>query len=586
MAELLLARATGMSSFERHVVIKRIHAAHAGDERLVQMFLDEARLAASLHHQNIVQVYDVGEQGGQYFFAMEYVHGEDLRKVHAKLKDSPMPLAIVVSIVSAAAAGLHHAHEQRGPGPERAPLGLVHRDVSLGNILVGYDGSVKLVDFGLARAAMRSVKTRTGTLKGKAEYMSPEQCMGKELDRRSDVFALGIVLYELATGRRLFKAANDYLSMTAIVGGEIPKPSTHRADIPPALDEIIMRALARAPEARFPSAEAMREALEQFAVSAELRVSTKALADYMHGLFGDRLEPWRSDVAAPAVDEETTEALPGIVEPPATPEIITHPLDRNSAPIAIALATTVTDVEIENEDDEDDEDEDDDEDGDDDDEDGDEEDDDEEDDDGAFVEESATVASAPPEFTHVDDPGQAPTVVGGPLVDVDEVSTTTTTTVVPPLPTGSVPTVPVPIKAVPAPPPPPRPLLPAKPAQQPPPSEPAAAGYDDSLIVPRRPRTDEARTAVAPSRSQLEAMYVGPPAPRRWIVLAQRYRLVVIAGAAALVLAIALIVMLVSRSSSSTAASDAPTSSLPDAGVSDAANKTSPKTTHPATKHR
>ncbi|MGE5182151.1 MAG: serine/threonine-protein kinase, partial [Acidobacteriota bacterium] len=338
MAELLLARATGMSSFERHVVIKRIHAAHANDDRLVQMFLDEARLAASLHHQNVVQVYDVGEQDGQYFFAMEYVHGEDLRKLHAKIKgpESQIPLAIVVSIVAAAASGLHHAHEQRGP--DREPLGLVHRDVSLGNILVGYDGSVKLVDFGLARAAMRTVKTRTGTLKGKSAYMSPEQCMGKQLDRRSDVFALGIVLYELATGRRLFKAANDYLSMTAIVGGDIPKPSTHRADIPLELDEIIMRALAKAPEARYPSAEAMREALEQFAVQAGLRTSTKALADYMHQTFGDRPEPWRSDVPMPAAIDDT-KAEDGIVEPPAAPEVISHPLDRSSSPIALAHAT-------------------------------------------------------------------------------------------------------------------------------------------------------------------------------------------------------------------------------------------------------
>jgi serine/threonine protein kinase len=341
MAELLLARMTGMQSFERHVVIKRIHRVLAEDPRFVQMFLDEARVAASLHHQNIVQVYDVGEQDGEYFFAMEYVHGEDLRTLQATVRadDRQIPIAIVASIVTAAASGLHHAHEQRGP--DREPLELVHRDVSLGNILVGYDGSVKLLDFGLARAALRSVKTRTGTLKGKSSYMSPEQCMGKPLDRRSDVFSLGIVLYELATGRRLFKAANEYLSMTAIVAGDIPPPSSHRPDLPRELDEIILRALAQSPDDRFPSADAMRHAIEQFAVNAGLRTSTKALADYVHQVFGDRPEPWRSDVPQPPplpTPAESSASRDGVVEPPATPELIVTPADRRSAPIALAHA--------------------------------------------------------------------------------------------------------------------------------------------------------------------------------------------------------------------------------------------------------
>jgi serine/threonine protein kinase len=334
MAELLLGRATGMSSFERHVVIKRIHAALARDPRFVQMFLEEARVAASLHHQNIVQVYDVGEQDGEYFFAMEYVHGEDLRRLHAKARDrkEQIPLEVVISIVMAIASGLHHAHEQRGP--DLQPLELVHRDVSLGNVLVGYDGSVKLLDFGLAKAALRSAKTRTGTLKGKAAYMSPEQCEGRPLDRRSDVFALGIVLYELATARRLFKAANDFLSMAAIVGGDIPAPSAHRADLPPGFDELVLRALSKTRESRFPSAEAMRGALEELAIDSGLRTSTKLLADYMHLAFGEKPDPWRDDAPAAPPDIEDE----GIVAPPPAPDQVVASTNRAATPLAVAQA--------------------------------------------------------------------------------------------------------------------------------------------------------------------------------------------------------------------------------------------------------
>jgi serine/threonine-protein kinase len=202
MAELLLARASGIEGFARHVVIKRIRSEQARDPRYVKMFLDEARLAAALHHQNVVQVHDIGEQEGAYYFAMEYVHGEDLRQFlhhHAKAKLTT-PYEHVVAIVGAAAAGLHHAHEQRGA--DRQPLGIVHRDVSPGNILIGYDGCVKVVDFGIAKAAATTAETQSKVLKGKVGYMAPEQCRGRDVDRRADVYALGVVLYEATTVRR------------------------------------------------------------------------------------------------------------------------------------------------------------------------------------------------------------------------------------------------------------------------------------------------------------------------------------------------------------------------------------------------
>jgi serine/threonine-protein kinase len=319
VADVLLARASGLEGFARHVVIKRIRPEMATEERFVKAFLDEARIAGSLHHQNIVTVHDIGEQDGSYFFAMEYVHGEDARRLIGKVRErgEHVPLEHALSIVMAAAAGLHHAHEQSTPGGER--LGLVHRDVSPQNILIGYDGSVKIVDFGMAKAVAKSTTTMTGILKGKASYMSPEQCTGKPLDRRTDVFCLGIVLYELITAQRLFKGANEFMTMAAIVEGVIPKPSTLRTEVPPALDEIILRALQRSPESRYQTAEALRESLEAFALAQELRTSGKALADYLTGLFGQRPEPWEARAATdpppPEVDYEHTHAK-GLVPTP------------------------------------------------------------------------------------------------------------------------------------------------------------------------------------------------------------------------------------------------------------------------------
>ena len=302
MAEVLLARTLGIEGFERHVVIKRIGAEQARDEIHVQMFLDEARLAAALHHHNIVQVHDIGEEQGEYFFVMEYVHGEDVRRFLTEVsrRGKRVPLEHVLAIITAAAAGLHHAHEQCGPN--RVPLGIVHRDVSPENILVGYDGSVKVADFGIAKATHRSLKTESGIRKGKVSYMSPEQCVGLPVDRRSDIFALGIVLYESLTARRLFKAGNDFLTMRAIVRNKIPPPSTVWPQIPLELEGIVMKALSPCPDARYATADEMRIALEDFAAKIGLRASPTALADYMKALFGERPEPWLLEDDEPEIE--------------------------------------------------------------------------------------------------------------------------------------------------------------------------------------------------------------------------------------------------------------------------------------------
>ncbi len=293
MADVLLARTDGIEGFERHVVLKRIKSEHAKDRRFIEMFLDEARLAANLHHANVVQVHDIGEASGAYFFTMEYLHGEDLRSILSTLArtKSTMPLQHVVSIIASAAAGLHHAHDRRGP--DKKPLNIVHRDVTPSNILVGYDGSVKVVDFGIAKAALRGGgETRSGSLKGKVSYMSPEQCKSLPIDRRSDVYSLGVVLYELATTTRLFKNDSDYLVMDAICTGKIPLPRVRRPGLPNELSTIIMTALATDPDRRYQSADELRVALDQFAVQQGLSSNAGSLASYLTKIFGERPEPW------------------------------------------------------------------------------------------------------------------------------------------------------------------------------------------------------------------------------------------------------------------------------------------------------
>jgi len=310
MADVLLAR-----DGDRHVVAKRIRAEQAGDERYVAMFLDEARLASSVRHPNVVQVHDIGEHDGEYFFTMEYVHGEDARRLLTVLskRDELVPLQHVIAIVSAAAAGLHHAHEARGA--DGRPLGIVHRDVSPANILLGYDGQVKMADFGIAKATRRNVETQTGTLKGKVAYMSPEQCVGEEMDRRSDVFSLGIVLYELLTVRRLFKGDNDFLTMTSIVLGHIPPPSKYRADLPEALETIIFKALENQPDDRYQTADELRIALEQFAEEHELDASPAAFAAYMHQVFGAKPMPWADSEPDVELSVDFDGSASGVVAP-------------------------------------------------------------------------------------------------------------------------------------------------------------------------------------------------------------------------------------------------------------------------------
>ncbi len=288
MATVYLARIAAQNAFEKWVAVKVIHPHMATDRGYVRMFLDEARLAARMDHPNLCHVFDFGDDHGAYYLAMEYLHGETLSAVlrHA-IRERPLPIAFGVRIVADAARGLHAAHELRGA--DGAPAGVVHRDVSPQNIFVLYDGVAKVVDFGIARSDERTTeKTRTGVVKGKLAYMAPEQLVGAPLDRRVDVFALGIVLWECTLGRRLFQRPNDAETMFAVVRAEIPSPASIAPNYPPMLERIVMRALAADPTQRYQTAGELARDLERFVAHSGTHAGPEDLADFMGTLFAER----------------------------------------------------------------------------------------------------------------------------------------------------------------------------------------------------------------------------------------------------------------------------------------------------------
>jgi eukaryotic-like serine/threonine-protein kinase len=316
MADLYLARRLGPGRFEHQVALKVLNQRRANDAEACAMFLDEARLVAMLNHHNIASVLEVDVVDGKHYLAMEYVHGADLREVvcAAQRAGTLVPFETAISIVCAAAAGLDHAH--RRCGPDGKPLKLVHRDVSLSNIMLGHDGAVKVIDFGIASTTIASVHTQPGVVRGKASYMSPEQCLGDRIDHRSDVFALGVVLYELTTGARCFHGKTDFDRMLAVVRADYIPASDLVASYPAALEAVIHTALASKPERRFASAAAMIEALERVAVSEGWVGGTGAIQRLMRGLFGGLAAPSPppSD-DAPVTERHANASLPSLAEP-------------------------------------------------------------------------------------------------------------------------------------------------------------------------------------------------------------------------------------------------------------------------------
>ena len=287
MAEILLARLEGPSDFRRAVVIKRILRQYAQTSSFVAMFLDEARIIAKIRHPNVVQVHELGEHEGDVFLVLEYVAGENLSSVlkRATSENEKLTPALVAHVVAEACAGLHAAHELVSDTGK--VQNLVHRDVSPQNVFVAYDGHVKLLDFGVALTDERSARTEVGDVKGKFEYMSPEQVNGEPLDRRSDIFAMGVVLYELGTGRRLFKRTSHAKTLGAILKEPVIPPSRLVDGFPAALEAVVMRALSKKPEDRYATAAEMRKELLE--IARELSSPVESLAERMQRLFPERI---------------------------------------------------------------------------------------------------------------------------------------------------------------------------------------------------------------------------------------------------------------------------------------------------------
>jgi serine/threonine protein kinase len=302
MAELFAARRAGSAEV---VALKRILPELADEAVFVDMFLDEARIAASLEHPNVVRVLETGSAGGQPYMVMEHLAGRDLGAVLRAVRDGRGTVSIpaAISILRDAAAGLHYAHERRGADGE--PLKIVHRDVSPRNLFITEDGTVKVLDFGIAKARHRLSQTRTGTVKGKFPYMSPEAIRNEELDPRSDVFSLGVLLWEMCAGKRLFTGASDYEIIKKILSQPIPRPSASIPEFPRELEALIMRALRSDPGRRQPSASALDADL--FAVAAALGV--KATRDEVAAVMG-QLFP------GPSFDDETTGEIATVADRP------------------------------------------------------------------------------------------------------------------------------------------------------------------------------------------------------------------------------------------------------------------------------
>jgi eukaryotic-like serine/threonine-protein kinase len=261
-AEIYLARIGGAAGFEKYVVVKCLHDHLADDAEFVKMFLDEARLAAHLDHSNIVQTMELGEHEHRYYMVMEFLAGLSLammvRRAGERLPGGKIPVPLVLNMIAQACAGLHYAHERTVNGK---PLNVVHRDISPQNLVVSFEGVVKLVDFGIAKAELRETRTQSGTIKGKFAYMSPEQCVANNVDRRTDVFALGVIAHELLTGRRLFKKASPYETYQAVIECAVEPPSRVNPELDPALDPLIMRAVAKDKLQRYATAEELGDAL-------------------------------------------------------------------------------------------------------------------------------------------------------------------------------------------------------------------------------------------------------------------------------------------------------------------------------------
>ncbi len=307
MASVYLAHLTGPHGFEKTIAVKRIHPHLVRDRRFVEMFLDEARVAALIHHPNVCAVMDFGEDDGAPYIVMEYLSGESFSSVLKKArKEGGCPMWLAARVVHDAARGLEAAHELAGP--DGRPMGVVHRDVSPQNIFVLYDGVTKVVDFGVARARGRLSVTQTNEVKGKLPYMAPEQYENDAIDHRADVWALGVVLWESTTSRRLFRAANDAATIARVLHKPIPLPSTVVPEYPKELEAIVMKCLARDLAKRYATAEELAEDLEQFLYRSGKPAGTSQVKRWMSTHFASHIE-YRQRLMRGEVPDEPPELI-------------------------------------------------------------------------------------------------------------------------------------------------------------------------------------------------------------------------------------------------------------------------------------
>jgi hypothetical protein len=290
MAEVFKAKTFGVEGFERLLAVKRILPNIAEDEEFIAMFIDEAKIAVQLQHANIAQIFDLGKVEDSYFIALEHVHGKDLRSIFDRMrgKREVMPVQQACYITMQLCEGLDYAHNKRDA--QGRELHLVHRDISPQNVLIGYEGEVKLIDFGIAKAAGKASKTQAGILKGKFGYMSPEQVRGLPIDRRSDIFSCGIVMYELLTNERLFVGESDFSTLEKVRNVEILPPSSYNKQILPELERIVLKALAKDPEDRYQNAIDLHDDLQAFLHKIGGFYSRKDLSAWMKKVFAVEIE--------------------------------------------------------------------------------------------------------------------------------------------------------------------------------------------------------------------------------------------------------------------------------------------------------
>ncbi|RJS25779.1 protein kinase [Corallococcus sp. H22C18031201] len=370
MAEVWRGKQFGASGFERLVAIKRILPNIAEDEEFISMFIDEAKISVQLTHANIAQIYELGQIATSYFISMEYIPGKDMRAIfdRCRKKGEPAPVPLVAFCVAKMCEGLDYAHRKKdGMGRD---LNIVHRDISPQNVLISFEGEVKVIDFGIAKAAGKATKTQAGILKGKFGYMSPEQIRGLPLDRRSDVFAIGVCLYEMLTGERLFVGESDFSVLEKVRKAEVAPPSTYNRRIPEALERIVLKSLAKDVDERYQYASELGDDLQRFLITSDSIFSRKDLMQYMKSTFAEEVEREKqrlaeyADIRPPdgmlaAIEAgfsgppppSMTQSMPAMTAAPASPVPVVDPVaspPRSSnpaaptAPQAVRRAPTLT----------------------------------------------------------------------------------------------------------------------------------------------------------------------------------------------------------------------------------------------------